>query len=67
MCLMIKTVEWATLEGISYRADNLFEVIMGYETSPVSRFPEIGKTPSFLCWLTLIDGISNQIEICGCV
>lgn len=40
---------------------------MGHETPPVPRFPEVRNVPSFLCQLTLIDGISNQIEICGCV
>lgn len=66
MCLMTNTVEWATLEGISCRLDNLFEVIMGHKTPPVLIFPEVGKA-SFVYWLTQIDGISNQIEICGCV
>lgn len=66
MCLMTSTVGWATLGGISCRVDNLFEVIMGHKTLPDLIFPEVGKA-SFLCWLTQMNGISNQIEICGCI
>lgn len=66
MCLMTNTVEWATLEGIICRVDNLFEVIMDHKTPPVLIFPEVGKA-SFVYWLTQIDGILNQIEIFECI